>query len=217
MKNLLYFKEPIKQCGRLSIGTGDPVPTSDIASSSVLYFIPYKGNRVSLYVPNYGWRIYTFSELTLDISGFTNGKNYDIFLFDNAGTLTLEGLVWSNDTLRATALYNQDGCWVKTNSPGRLYLGTIRMSSAGTTADTLKARLVWNNYNRVSRLIKVIDTTDTWTYATNAWRPMNNSTANRFEYVVGLIEEPLFLHYILSGIDSAAALNFLVGFWLGCN
>jgi hypothetical protein len=214
LKNLLYFKEPIRMCGRLGLSTGDPIPASDIASSAIVYFTPYKGNRVSLYVPNYGWRVYTFTELTLDVSGYTNGKNYDIFLYDNAGTLTLEGLVWSNDTLRATALYNQDGVWVKTNATDRLYLGTIRMSGAGTTADTLKARLVWNNYNRVLRPIKVIDTTNTWTYATAAWRQMNNAAANKFEYVVGLIEEPLFLEYMQYGSNPADTLYFKIGFGL---
>jgi hypothetical protein len=214
LKNLLYFKEPTNQCGRLSISTGVPVPVSDVASSSILYFTPYNGNRVSLYVPNYGWRVYTFTELTLDVSGFTNAKNYDIFLYDNAGTLTLEGLVWSNDTLRATALYNQDGVWVKTGSPEKLYLGTIRMSGAGTTADTLKARLVWNNYNRVIRPIKVADDTNSWTYATATWRQMNNAAANKFEYVVGLIEEPLYLEYLLFCSNPAATLNTQNGFGL---
>lgn len=214
LKSLLYFKEPIKQCGRLTISTGDPTPASEIASSAILYFTPYKGNRVSLYVPNYGWRVYTFTELTLDISGFTNAKNYDIFLYDNAGTLTLEGLVWSNDTLRATALYNQDGVWVKTNATDRLYLGTIRMSGAGTTCDTLKARFIWNYYNRIQRPIKVVDTTDTWTYATAAWRQMNNAAANKFEYVVGFIEEPFFIQHFMMGSNAGGAMGFNIGFGL---
>ncbi len=211
LKNLLYFKEPIRMCGRLGLSTGDPIPAADIASSAIVYFTPYKGNRVSLYVPNYGWRVYTFTELTLDVSGYTTAKNYDIFLYDNAGTLTLEGLVWSNDTLRATALYNQDGVWVKTNATDRLYLGTIRMSGAGVTCDTLKARFVWNNYNRVIRPIKVIDTTDSWTYATATWRQMNGAAANKFEYVVGLIEEPVFLEYMMYGTNPAATLAFQIG------
>ena len=193
LKNLLYFKESIRTCGRLSLSTGVAVPITDIPSSSVLYFTPYLGNRVSLYVPDYGWRVYTFAELTLDISGFTNAKNYDIFLYDNAGTLTLEGLVWSNDTLRATALVSQDGAWVKSGSLDRLFLGTIRISGAGTCADTLKSRLVWNNFNRVIRPIIITDTTDSWTYATSTWRPWNNSTANRVDFVNGLIEEPIYL------------------------
>ena len=209
LKSLLYFKEPMFMCGRLTLATADPVPTAEIASSATLYFTPYKGNRVSLYVPDYGWRVYSFAELTLDISGFTTAKNYDIFLYDNAGTLTLEGLVWSNDTLRATALYNKDGRWVKTGYLNKLYLGTIRMNAAGATCDTLKARFIWNNYNRVNRVIKVIDATASWTYATSGTvRPMNNAAANKFEFVVGLVEEPIWLHYILHGKVAASTTQF---------
>jgi hypothetical protein len=212
IKDLLYMKEPIRQCGRLGLSTGDPV-SADVASSATVYFTPYKGNRVSLYVPGYGWRTYEFTELTLDVSGFTNAKNYDIFLYDDAGTLKLEGVVWSNDTLRAAALYNQDGVWVQTTTTNHLYLGTIHMSGAGTCADTAKARLVWNNYNRVNRIIKVVDDTNSWTYATiNTWRSLNNSTANRFEYVAGLIEEPFYIHYSLQAKNDAAATQIFTGF-----
>jgi hypothetical protein len=213
LKSLLYFKEPMFMCGRLTLATGDPLPAADIASSATLFFTPYKGNRVSLYVPDYGWRVYSFAELTLDISGFTIAKNYDIFLYDNAGTLTLEGLVWSNDTLRATALLSQDGRWVKTGSLNKLYLGTIRMNAAGATCDTLKARFIWNNYNRANRAIKVIDTTDSWTYATATFRPMNNAAANKFEYVVGIVEEPIYLHYIQAAYNGGAGnVAFICGF-----
>ncbi len=191
LKSLLYFKEPVHQCGRLTLATGDPVPIADIASSATLFFTPYKGNRVSLYVPDYGWRIYEFAELSLDISGYTNAKNYDIFLYDNTGTLTLEGLIWSNDTLRATALYNQDGRWVKTNAKDRLYLGTIRMNAAGATADTLKARLVWNNYNRVGRSFYFVSSTS-HTYNVATWRQWNADTAMKVEFVNGLAEEFLY-------------------------
>ena len=211
LKSLLYFKEPMFMCGRLTLGTADPVPTAEIASSETLFFTPYLGNRVSLYVPDYGWRVYEFAELSLDISGFTTAKNYDIFLYDDAGTLTLEGLVWSNDILRATALYNHDGRWVKTGYLNKLYLGTIRMSGAGTCADTLKARFVWNNYNRVNRPIKVLDTTNTWTYTTATFRPMNNNTANRFECVVGLVENPIYLHCILNAYNDIAAVAIVIG------
>jgi hypothetical protein len=213
-------------CGRLTLSTGDPICVADIASSATLYFTPYMGNRVSLYVPNYGWRVYEFTELTLDISGFTTAKNYDIFLYDNAGTLTLEGLVWSNDTLRATALYSQDGRWVKTGSLNKLYLGTIRMSGAGVTTDTLLKRFVWNNYNRMARPLKVFDSTNNWTYTTAAFRQMNNAAANKFEYVVGLVENMMNLTYIQwamsgganpctvvlgIGLDSVSATTFTLG------
>jgi hypothetical protein len=43
------------------------------------------------------------------LSGYTTGKPFDIFGYDNSGSLAIESLVWTNDTVRATALTLQDG------------------------------------------------------------------------------------------------------------
>lgn len=199
---LLYFKEPQHQCGRLTLSTGVPIPSTDVSSSSVLYFTPYKGNRVSLYVPGYGWRVYSFSELSMDISGWSDAKNYDVFIYDNSGSLALEGVAWSNDTLRATALDLQDGAYVKSGAYEKLYLGTVRTSSAGTSADTVDKRFVWNNYNRVHRELRKIDSTYSWTYATAAWRKFNNSSSNRLQVVLGLQEEKVYLIFTCACVNS---------------
>ncbi len=203
ISSLLYFKEPHICNGRLTLSTGIPIPSTDISSSAAVYFTPYKGNRVSLYVPNYGWRVYTFSEISLDISSFDAGKPYDIFLYDDTGTLTLEGVTWSNATLRATALVLQDGVYVKQNALDHLYLGTIYMTGAGTSADSLLKRCCWNNYNRVYRQFTIKELTDSWTYAVAAWRKLNNSSSNKVEFVIGLSEEPVYLLWGFSMANSA--------------
>lgn len=196
--SLLKFVESVEHCGRLTLATNDPVRTSDVASSSLVFFTPYKGNRVSLYVPGYGWRVYTFAELSLDISGYTINTNYDIFLYDNAGTLTLEGVAWSNATLRATALVSQDGQWVKNGSLNKLYLGTVRCHAAGAACDTTAARFCWNNYNRTHRSLKIFDPADSWSYNVQTFRSFNNNAANKIDYVVGLVEDIIYLHCIAS-------------------
>jgi hypothetical protein len=211
LQKLLYFKESMPQCGRLSAATNDPTPSADVSTTSLIYFSPYNGNRVSLYVPNYGWRTYPFSEMTLDISGYTSGKNYDVFLYDNAGVLTLEGVVWSNDSLRSVALASQDGRWVKNGYPHKLYLGTIRCHSAGVTRDTTNSRLVWNMYNRVHRPIKIIVSTDSWTYATAAWRQWNADAANSIFFVIGVANDPVYLLSIENGNNAAYNNSYVTG------
>jgi len=213
ISGLLYNKEPHQVQGRLTLSTGIPVTNADVTSSATLYFSPYNGNRVSLYVAGYGWRVYSFAELSLDISGFTTAKNYDIFLYDNAGTLTLEGLAWSNDTLRATAIVLQDGRWVKSGALERLYLGTIRTSGAGVTCDTKLKRFVWNCFNRVSRQLMINETTAQWTYAVKAYRQWNNNAANKAEFVIGIHEDPIFLQFMAS-TWCAGAFNATVGIGL---
>jgi hypothetical protein len=55
------------------------------------------------------------------------------------------------------------------SQPNMLYLGTGRVSdhqTGGRMDDRIGRRFVWNYYHRVSRQLKVIETTDNWAYGT---------------------------------------------------
>ncbi len=183
---LLYLVNPLVCDGRLTLSTGVPVPPADISSSATVFFTPCVGSRVALYVTGFGWRVYEFSELSVSVAAFAADKNLDIFIYDNEGTLVLEAVEWSNNTLRATALTYQDGVLVKSGSATHRYLGTVRTSAAGVTCDTKLKRFLWSFYNRYPRVLLVTDTTDSWTYATtNVWQSLNNSAANRVQFVIG--------------------------------
>lgn len=136
--------------GRLTLESGVPVSSTDQADKTTLYYTPHVSNLISLYDGS-DWDAVEFSELSLDISGFTASKPYDIFCYNNSGTATLEGLVWTNDTTRATALTLQDGVLVKTGATTRRYLGTIYMQADQKCDDTVTNRGVWNMYNQVTR------------------------------------------------------------------
>jgi len=190
--DLLYFVDAQVCNGRLTLSTGVPIPTSDISSSANVYFTPYFGNRAALYVQDYGWRLYSFSELTLDVSGIADAKNIDVWLYDNAGALTLAYTEWSNDTLRATALVRQDGILVKSGAPEYRYLGSVRTSGAGVSCDTEANRLLWNYYNRVLTKVLCKDPTNSWDYTTNTWRSANNNSTpgeGRYLVLVGVAED----------------------------
>lgn len=195
--------------GRLTLTSATAVTVSDVTAAGTIYFTPYKGNRVALY-DGTNWAMYNFTERSLALT-LTSGKNYDVFLYDNAGTLTLElSSAWTNDTTRADALALQDGVLVKSGATTRRYLGTIRASAANQTEDSLAKRFVWNMYNRVKRNMKVVDTTDSWTYTTATWRAANNSTANRLQYVVGQNEDLVTATVRVLGNNSSAA-SYAVG------
>ena len=212
INSLIYFVDPQVCMGRLTLSTGTPVPVSDIASSASVFFTPDKGARVALYVNDYGWRLYEFSELTLDISGISTGTNYDIWLFDDEGTLTLASTAWSNDTLRATALTRQDGVLVKSGALTHRYLGTIRGSGAGVSCDTKLKRFVWNFYNQRVRPLEILPSTDSWTYAViTTWRQWNADSSHQVEFVVGLDEQPVHLDILGVGLNAAAAMVAFVG------
>lgn len=179
--------------GRLTTESGVPVSTSDRTAQGTIYFTPYNGNLLTVY-DGTRWKLYAFSELSLALS-VTSANNYDVFVYDNAGTLTLElSAAWTNATTRSDALTTQDGISVKSGATTRRWLGTIRASGSNVTADSGGGsttqvggqRFVWNAYNQVPRWMRVIDTTDSWSYTTATIRQADAATGNKVEYVCGV-------------------------------
>jgi len=65
------------------------------------------------------------------------------------------------------------------------------MDAASKCQDTIARRFLWNYYNRISKKIKAIDTTGSWTYTTETWRPANNNTTDgvgRVSFIIGAQE-----------------------------
>lgn len=184
--------------GRLTLTTALPVTTADVTGAGTIYYTPYGGYRIALYTGTV-WAIYTLTEISLVLT-VTSGKNYDVFVYNNAGTLTLElSAAWTNDTTRADALTTQNGILVKSSATTRRYIGTIRASGANTTEDSFAKRFVWNMYNRVNRPLRVMETTDTWTYTLTTVRQANASAANQLALVCGVAEDAIAIHVMVCG------------------
>lgn len=193
--------------GRLTTESGVALSTSDRTSQSTIYYTPYVGNTISLYNGS-AWAYHTFTERSLALSSLTSGKNYDVFLYDNLGTLTLElSAAWTNDTTRADAIALQDGIYVKSGSTTRRYLGTIRTTSTTTTEDSERLRFVWNYQNQIARKIKAIDTTNSWTYASTTLRQANATSTNQIEVVAGLTSRSLIDIFGNQNMTSSATLG----------
>lgn len=208
--------------GRLTTESGVAVSTADRLAQSTLYYTPYLHNRIRIF-DGTRWVYYSFAELSLALTGLTSGKNYDVFIYDNAGTLTLElSAAWTTDTARADALTTQDGVRVKSGATTRLWLGTIRTTATTTTEDsglvldatTSPKRFVWNAYNRVNRPLRKGDTTDSWTYTSTTLRQARAATSNQVEVVNGLLgSEALDLNLIaytagtIAGISTVNAIG----------
>lgn len=174
--------------GRLTLTSGTPVTTGDVTGAGTLYYAPYLHNQIALYDGS-NWNTHSFTERSLSLT-LTSGKNYDVFIYNNSGTLTLElSAAWTNDTTRADALTTQDGVYVKSGATTRRWLGTIRASGSNTTEDSNTKRFVWNLYNAVDRTLFKRDTSVTsWSYTTGSWRQANASASNQVEIVSGLTQ-----------------------------
>lgn len=174
--------------GRLTLETAVPVSSSDQTGKTTIYFTPYNGNRVALYSGS-SWAEYALTERSLALGTLTSGKNYDVFLYNNSGTLTLElSAAWTNDTSRADALTTQDGVYVKSGATTRRFLGTIRTTSTTTAEDSAAKRFVWNSYNRRLRHM-FVSYAGSWSYSSTTYRQANAVTTNQIDFVVGLAGE----------------------------
>jgi hypothetical protein len=173
--------------GRLTLESGVPVSTTDQTAKTNLYYTPYIGDRIALY-NGATWDLIAFAELSIAIPA-TTSQIYDVFIYNNSGTATLELLAWTNDTTRATAIVRQNGILCKTGVLTRRYVGSIRTTaSSGQTEDSIVKRYLWNYYHRVPRILRRLETTDSWSYNTATWRQAHGDAANQLDVVIGVAE-----------------------------
>lgn len=173
---------------RLSLLTGTPVTAVDVVAATSVYMVPYKGNKISLFNGS-AWVVRESAEINIALAGLTVGRPYDVFCYDNIGVPTLELLAWASTTARATPLTTQDGIYVKSGDATRKYLGSFHALSATTTTDSQRQRLLWNYYNRRSRLMKRQETAGTWNYSSDVIRQANANPLNQLEYICGVAED----------------------------
>jgi hypothetical protein len=186
--------------GRLTLESGVPISTTNQSAKTTIYFTPHRGNHVSLYD--------TFTETSLALGTLTANTNYDVFLYSNAGTLTLElGSAWATATTRTDAITLQDGIYVKSGAMTRRYLGTFRTTSTTTTEDTLTKRFLWSYQNRALRDMYISDNT-THNY-NGPFRQWNGVATNQVEFVTGLAEDTLMIA-VFGAASTATSSTFAV-------
>ena len=197
--------------GRLTLESNVPVSTTDQASKATIYYTPYNGDRISLY-DGTNWATYTFSQLSLALGTLSSGFNYDVFVYNNAGTLTLETAVWTNDTIRATSLTLTNGIYLKTGALTRRYLGTFRTTSTTATEDSLAKRYVWNFNNKVLRSLYVgLYIGLNHTYNGNAREWNNGTNVTRLQFITGIDGET----FIANGVASITSGGFACNAYFG--
>lgn len=199
--------------GRLTLTAGVPVTTANVTGASTIYFTPYRGNKISLYSGT-AWESFSLTEISLALSGLTAGKNYDVFVYSNAGTPTLElSAPWTDDTTRADALALQDNVLVKSGATTRRYIGTFRSTDATTTEDSEDKRFFWNYYNQIQKVLRKVETTNSWVCSSGTFQQANTSTANQVEVVVGAlanlteIDVCMFAGNLAEGVYAGIGIN----------
>lgn len=185
---------PMLADGRLTLASGNPTALANV--SNTLYYTPYVGNRIALYTGAV-WVTYAFTELSIAAPA-TTATNYDVFIYDNSGTLALDLTAWTNSFTRATALTRQDGVLVKNGALTRRYIGTVRTDNLPSSISNLpEQRHVWNMYNRLPHPLLCRGTTN-YTYSTATWREAGGVSTlgiSRVGWVQGLTDFVSLINY----------------------
>ena len=202
--------------GRLTLTSGNPMAYN--TTGTTVYWTPYNGSTIGLFDGVSTWSNIKFVETSIAVPGSTG--LYDVFAYNNSGTLALElSNSWSTtgnlsgaDGSRTDALVLQDGIYVKSSAKTRRYLGTF-YSLSGTSKDNYQFRWLWNLYNKIIKKPSVQETQASWAYTGGGtWRPSNNN-ANGLSYmqtVVGISGSQIYLtmgQYIDSLASTAYALT----------
>ena len=199
--------------GRLTLTTGAPVMTATVTGGATIYYTPYIGRHVPLWngtnfvMTDIGGELaQATTDTTKSPAAVAASSCYDMFVWSDAGTIrATRGVVWTNTTTRAAALVMQQGIWVNnvavTNGPLQYYgtyVGTV-CSNASSTIDWILTNTaagggvsslnVLNMYNRVMATAYVGDTSTGHSYSTATIRAYNGGTAQRINFVSGLIED----------------------------
>lgn len=165
-------------CGRLTLVGGDPVPDADVTASSTVYYTPYLGNRISLFLGGQ-WEMFTFSEMSLALGSLGRDLPHDIFMGADDDGLFLTAISWGSKTSRASgALQRLDGVMVSGSDTGLRYLGTVAVNASGVCQDAKNARMIWNENNRMARpLLSKLGDAGTGVQHNGYWSPYYGNNA----------------------------------------
>jgi hypothetical protein len=211
--------------GYLTLTSGTPFITGDVAAATAVYYTPLTGNLVPI------WNgtqhiVYDFAELTLTLNAnHTAGNLYDVFItLDSGSPIIVTGPAWNTATAGAgargtgagtTELERKNGLWTNkvamtarngattysVEANKATYVGTIAIDGTNgqvtchMTWGSSRKWGVWNAYNRADIYLFGGDSTSGWSYSTATIRQSRGQTTNRLTTLCGLAEEKIYAKF----------------------
>lgn len=175
------------RCGRLTLGTSDPVTTTDISAATTIYYTPFMGNIFNTFHTSATFRdIYKFTEISLSLNTTDHpaNTNFDLYIYHlststDSTYMTLTSVAWTTDLTRDDPLDNTQGTYTRNGyNPGFYkFVGSFRTVAAGQTEDSVTKRFLSNYYNAVPKNMFVEEGTEN-TSSTDVPALWNGSTTN---------------------------------------
>lgn len=192
--------------GRLTLASGTPITTTAQTAKTTIYATPFLGRNMTLWDGS-KWVDQNFSELSIAIPNTTNTP-FDI-LINSSGLSTSN---WASTSARTTDIVITNGLYTLSGDQTKLYLGTgCTGSVAGQCEVSDGTCYLWNYFNRRPRTILINDATVLWTYSIDTWRQANGSTANQFNFVMGIAEDELDINILSTAVNDTAVIIGGVG------
>jgi hypothetical protein len=117
--------------GRLTTETGVPVSTSDRTAQGTLYFTPFTGKYIGLYNGVDTWTVRSFSEISVSLAAFDPVTGYDVFAYDNSGSVALETTKWKQVVATNSPTAGSDKTINLSNTTGVAVGDTVGVWDAG--------------------------------------------------------------------------------------
>ena len=164
---------------RIYLVSGSPEADGSSSGNTTVYVGPYKGNLVTQDNGSGVLSTIKLTEIGTSISSLVNGDAYSVYIYNNAGTETVEiDQDWTNPITAPSYSTDALGRLTKPSSTNKLLVGEFYCSSTGHTNDYIGERSVSNEFNELSKAVFAQDTTSSWTYATPTLRAANANTTN---------------------------------------
>lgn len=171
---------------RLTLVSGDPLGLDDVTGGTV-YFTPYHGNQIALLAGGQ-WALFTLTEISLELTGLTAGTVCDLFVYADGTGINMDKVEWGTNGPRPSGLLAiRDGVYVLAADNRKKYIGSVAITENAKTSDRKNARCLWNEYNRVAKILSAdFEPVEAEYYATvNAWGPYGGEDCPEVKVLIG--------------------------------
>ncbi len=163
---------------RLYCVSGSPLSDSS-GSSATLYVggIP-QGNQVLFQQTGGNYVLLALPETAVTMSGLTASTNYDVYVKDLLGTVTVSLTAWTGDTTPPTRSTDSLNRSTKSGDTTSLLVGGFRAVDATHTQCDQSKRWVSNVYNQIRGSLFAVPASDIWNVTSLTWANENGSAVD---------------------------------------
>jgi len=200
---------PVPVSARAYLVSASPLADGSSSGNATIYVGPSTGlGKYHTYDNGSGvLTTAVLTECSLSISGLLSGTAYSLFLYNNAGTWTLEADAWSGVNTPLTYGSDALGRLCKSGSTNKLLVAEFTCDATGTVYNYTGARRLANVFNKIQAALASAITASSWTYTSQTIRASDANTTigqGRIPIFVSSVGSPFSVAFSCAGSSSAS-------------